>query len=259
MLKENSTSKEARDFSQVQVISRAASILRTLRDKGGLNLSQLAREVHLPRSTVFRIVNSLEAERLITTKGENGVIQLGLDLVSLGAAVSSDLRSELRPYLEGLSLEVGGETVDLAILDVDHLLFIDQITPPRRLRAVSGVGIPFPLHCSANGKAILSALSLDEIFRIIPEQLKVYTATTIPTRIQLLKELEQIKIMGVAFDREEHTPGICAVGSIVNGPNNKLAAISIPVPSIRFKENEERLVQALLETRDMINLRFHNH
>jgi DNA-binding IclR family transcriptional regulator len=250
------TKNGARDFSQVQVISRAALILRALRDTGGCNLSDLARSVKLPRSTVFRIVKSLEEERLVNSKGDNGTIQLGIGLVSLGAAVNRNLREELRPYLESLSQEVGWETIDLAILDEDHLLFIDQVTPPNRLRAVSGTGINFPLHCTANGKAILSTLPVEEIKRMLPEQLPIFTSNTIPTRSQLLTELQEIRSLGVAMDREEHTIGICAVGTVVTLPNRKPAAISIPIPTIRFEGKEEKFVHALLLTRNMINARF---
>ena len=245
-----------RDFSLVQVIGRAGLILRTLRDTGGCSLSDLAQAVELPRSTVFRIVKSLEEERLVNSKGENGNIQLGLGLVSLGSAVNRNLREELRPYLESLSQEVGGETIDLAILDEDALLFIDQVTPPNRLRAVSGVGLGFPLHCTANGKAILSTLPVEEVKRMLPEQLPIFTSNTIPTRSQLLTDLQEIRLLGVAIDREEHTIGICAVGTVVTLPNRKPAAISIPIPTVRFEGKEEKFVHALLLTRRMINARF---
>ncbi len=252
----NGSEDAARDFSHVQVIGRAALILRTLRDTGGCNLSDLARAVGLPRSTAFRIVKSLEEERLVNSKGDNGIIHLGLGLVSLGAAVNRNMREELRPYLESLSQEVGGETIDLAILDEDHLLFIDQVTPPNRLRAVSGVGYNFPLHCTANGKAILSTLPIDEIKRMLPEELPIYTSNTIPTRSQLLTELQEIRLLGIAMDREEHTMGICAVGAVVTLPNRKPAVISIPIPTIRFEGKEEKFVHALLLARNMINARF---
>jgi DNA-binding IclR family transcriptional regulator len=252
----NGNEDVARDFSHVQVIGRAALILRTLRDTGGCNLSDLARAVGLPRSTAFRIVKSLEEERLVNSKGDNGNIQLGMGLVSLGAAVNRNVREELRPYLESLSQEVGGETIDLAILDEDHLLFIDQVTPPNRLRAVSGVGYNFPLHCTANGKAILSTLPVDEVKRMLPEELQIYTSNTIPTRSQLLTELQEIRLLGIAMDREEHTMGICAVGAVVTLPNRKTAVISIPIPTIRFEGKEEKFVHALLLTRNMINARF---
>lgn len=253
MASEGDTSN--RDFSQVQVISRAASILRAIRDHGGLNLSQLAREVGLARSTVFRIVATLESEGLLTTNSPDGHIQLGTELLLLGAAVRSDMRHELRPYLEELSLKVN-ETVDLSILVKDHIIFLDQVARPQRLRAVSGVGISFPLHCTANGKALLSTLSPADLNRLIPEHLPSYTAMTITSRDDLIRELETIRNTGVAYDKEEHTLGICAVGAVVRGPLNSTAAISIPVPSVRFYGNEVKLVSAMLEIRDAINSRY---
>lgn len=246
-----------RDFSHVQVISRATAILRALRDKGGLTLSQLAREVKLPRTTVYRIVGTLEEEGLLSTATPDGLVQLGLELVSLGAAVRTDIRHELRPFLEELSLRVD-ETVDLAILDKDHILFLDQVTRLKRLHAVSGIGVKFPMHCTANGKALLASLPAEEAKRILPEELKAYTPNTIRSRERLLSELDQIRATGIAYDREEHTLGICAVGAAIYAPMNTIAAITIPVPSVRFDVKEEILVTGLLQTGGMINARYGN-
>jgi DNA-binding IclR family transcriptional regulator len=248
-------SANGRDFSQVQVINRAAAILRAIRASGGLSLSQLAREVGLARTTVYRIVTTLESEGLLTTSDPGGKIQLGIELVSLGAAVRTDVRRELRPFLEELSLRVD-ETVDLAVLDKDQVLFLDQIVRLRRLHAVSGIGIQFPLHCTANGKALLSTLTTDEILHMFPEELQVYTPNTIQTRTQLIQELGTVRMDGVAYDREEHTLGICAVGAVVYTPINTVAAISIPVPSVRFYGNEEKLITELLNICQMVNSRY---
>lgn len=242
----NSKIAAGRDFSQVQVISRAATILRALRDGGGMNLSQLARKVGLARTTVYRIVVTLESEGLLTSTAD-GQIQLGTGLVSLGAAVRTDVRRELRPYLEELSLRMD-ETVDLAILEKDHVLFLDQVTRLRRLHAISGIGLQFPLHCTANGKALLSSLAPEDVLRLLPESLPRFTPNTLTRRDELIRELETVRAAGVAYDREEHTLGICAVGSLVNAPTGILAAISIPVPAVRFYDNAAALEDALLQT-----------
>jgi len=248
-------SEKTRQFSQVQVINRAATILRAIRDSGGLTLSQLARNVGLARTTVYRIVATLESEGLLTTAAPGGKIQLGIELISLGASVRTDVRRELRPYLEELSLRID-ETVDLAILDKDHAIFLDQVTRLQRLHAVSGIGIEFPLYCTANGKALLSTLPVDEVIRIIPKKLHSYTPKTLQTRDELLQELETVRLTGVAYDREEHTQGICAVGAVVYAPMDTIAALTIPVPSVRFYGNEENLVSALLQTCQAINSRY---
>ncbi len=244
-----------RDFSQVQVLNRAAAILRALRDDGSLNLSELSRKVGLARSTVFRIVATLEAEDLVTYCGPGGQIQLGTELVSLGAAVRSDLRHEIRPYMEELANRVD-ETINLAILEKDHLLFLDQVNRPQRLLAVSDVGLKFPLHCTSTGKILIAYLPDEELEQIIPAQLQNYTPKTLKTRNELKLELQEVRTTGVAYDREEHTLGICALAVLINGPMNSTAALSMPVPSVRFYGFEKKLTEELLTSREAINARF---
>jgi DNA-binding IclR family transcriptional regulator len=247
---------EQRDNGGVQVIARAAEILRALKGHPeGLSLSQIAREVGLARSTVHRIVGALEAERFVASASQYGGIRLGPGLAPLAAAVNMQLRHELHPYLERLSKEVN-ETVDLAVLDGDRVLFIDQIAAPHRLQAVSAVGATFPLYCTANGKALLAEVSLQQVEHLVPEHLSALTPHTITTRERLLEELQCIRIERIAFDREEHTMGICAVGSAIQDVLGNLVAITIPLPSIRFYGNEQKLASMLLHTCDRIRKEF---
>lgn len=236
---------QQRVSSGVQVIARAAKIMRTLRQHpNGLTSSQLACEVNLARSTVHRIVGALMEERLVESVPPNGVLQLGTGLLPLAAAVNSDLRRELRPYLERLHGKVT-ETVDLACFADNQVRFIDQIAAPHRLQAVSAVGVSFPLHCTANGKAFLAALSLDDCKQVLPQKLSALTPNTITTRKRLFEEIAQIQSGDMAYDREEHTLGICAVGAATRTALGDLIALSIPVPSQRFRAKEEKLREAL--------------
>ncbi len=250
------TEGEQRDHRGVQVIARAADILRTLKGHSqGLSLAQIAKEVGLARSTVHRIVSALEAEQFVTSSAPNGHIRLGLGLAPLAAWVNSELRYQLHPFLESLSREVN-ETVDLAVLDEDKVFFVDQVAVPHRLQAASSVGATFPLHCTANGKALLAEMPVEQVEHLVPEVLQVFTAQTITSREYLLEELKRIRIEHIAYDREEHTKGICAVGTAVRDAMGSLAAITIPVPSIRFYDNEQQLSSALLHIRERIAQRF---
>lgn len=245
----------ARDSGGVQVITRAADILRALkRSPKGLTLAQLSREVNLARTTVHRIVAALEHERLVAA-GSLGRIRLGPGLTSLAAAVNSDLRRELRPFVERLHQDVN-ETVDLAVFLEDRVYFIDQLAAPHRLQAVSAVGVTFPLHCTANGKAFLAVLPPEQIDRLLPDQLEALTPNTITSRERLLEELAEVQATGVAFDREEHTLGISAAGIALQTPMGELVAMTIPVPTIRFVGNEAKLVAALRVTAARVNQYF---
>jgi DNA-binding IclR family transcriptional regulator len=240
----------------VQVISRAAKILRTLREyPKGLTLSQIAKEVELARSTVQRIVNALEEEKLVVAASANRGFRLGPEIAMLASAVHNDLREEMRPFLQQLSEEIN-ETVDLSILSNGKVLFVDQIIAAHPLQAASQPGQSFPLHCTANGKAILAALSNKEVEKILPSNLKAYTPNTITKRDELMIELETIRKEGISFSLEEHLLGVCAVGSVIYDSIGNLSAISIPLPTTRFYGNEERLIKALQVTCEQIKQRF---
>jgi DNA-binding IclR family transcriptional regulator len=229
----------------VQAIARAAAVLRALeRAPEGLTLGQIATATELPKSTAHRIVGALVEEDLLAQSAD-GRARLGGGIARLGAAGREAIGDRLRPVLLELRRELD-ETVDLAVLDGSSVRFVDQVPAPRRLRAMSSVGEVFPLHCTANGKALLAAMSEQQAIALLPKRLPRLTPHTLATRDELLTELDRIRDGGVAYDREEHTEGICAVGATVSdGADPAAAAISIPVPSQRFRGHEPRLAAAL--------------
>ena len=233
----------------IQAIARAGGVLRALEAApAGLALGELATAVGLPKSTVHRLVQALADEDLVRT-GAGGRIRLGPGLARLGAAAHDALADTLRHPLQDLRRDLD-ETADLAVLDGASVRFIDQAPAPHRLRAVSAVGSAFPLHCTANGKALLSGLTDDAIRDLLPAQLTRFTGTTITTRAALLGELDAVRRTGVAFDREEHTDGISAVAALVTDGSGPVAAMSVPVPTQRFTGNEARYAAAVRAAAD---------
>ena len=235
--------------SQVQVIARAATILRALEDENiGLSLGQIAQRVQLARSTVQRIVAALETEKLVIAATPNGRVRLGPTITRLAASVRSDFIALARPYLERLSEELH-ETVDLSTVKKDHLVFIDQVIGPQRLRTVSAVGETFPLYCTANGKAYLAQLSDAGVEALIGRSYEPRTAKTLTRIDALLADLKAARRRGAAFDREEHTLGICAVGVAMQDPLGNAVAISVPVPTQRFLDRQALIAERLLATK----------
>ncbi len=229
----------------VQAIARAGAVLRALEAApAGLSLGQLSTAVDLPKSTVHRLVAAL-AEEELAGAGPDGRIRLGGGLARLGAATRLALGQELMPILQQLHAELD-ETVDLAVLDGTVARFVEQLSAPHRLRAVSAVGAAFPLHCTANGKALLAAMPDEHALALLPGRLERFTPNTIASREALLAELGQIRRDGVAYDREEHTEGICAVGVAVHDRSGAaVAAISVPVPTPRFAGREAHYAKRL--------------
>ncbi|OGA29232.1 MAG: hypothetical protein A3I01_06175 [Betaproteobacteria bacterium RIFCSPLOWO2_02_FULL_65_24] len=232
----------------IRVIARAAEVLRALEGREeGLSLGQLARQLGLPRSTVQRIVNALDAENFVIAASPTARVRLGPALMRIADSTRFRIAEVAHPYMEQLSGETG-ETVDLSVRDQDKLVFLDQVPGSHRLRAVSAVGVSFPLHCSANGKALLAALSEAELDRLRSSlSLTAHTANTITNWKTLTAELERIREEGIAYDREEHSAGISAVAAIVRGHTGETAAISIPTPTQRFAALEPQLRSGLVD------------
>ena len=236
----------------IQVISRAAAILRALQgENGGLSLAQIAERVGLPRSTVQRIVTALSDERLLMTASPNGRVRLGPGLLALAADSRLDVAEIAHPFLKELSQKTG-ETVDLSVLRRDYLIFLDQVVGDQRLRAVSAVGEAFPLTSTANGKAVLAMLDDDAVRTIVSRN-----PTPRLSMEALAAELAEVRRTGLAYDREEHTAGISAVGVAFADVLGSLYAVSVPVPTHRFREKEKALGEELLQVKQKIVRKLH--
>jgi DNA-binding IclR family transcriptional regulator len=251
----DSVGQDAR-ASGIQVIARAAEMLRVLQaHPGGLSQAEIGERLGMARSTVSRILNALEDEGLVASRGPRGPYRLGPEIARMASSVRLSVVTDMHPFLSELSRELD-ETVDLSILDGDRASFIDQVVPPRRLRAVSAVGESFPLYCCANGKALLASLPAEQQSGVLSGRLVPLTAHTITSPAALRTELAQIGRDGVAFDREEQTDGICAVGAALGGVAEQLVAVSLPVPAQRFYGREEELAQALVAWVQKVNAWF---
>lgn len=232
----------------VQVISRAAEILRILKlDNTGLSLGQIAERVQLPRSTVQRIVNALLAERLVMASSAEGGLRLGSEIQSLAAAGRINMAELVRPVLTELS-KATKETVDLAVFRDDHMVFVDQVIGSHRLRTVSAVGEIFPMTTTANGKAVLALLDDDQLVAIAAPELKAAGENARPLSA-FMKEIEDVRETGIAWDFMEHTDGISAAGFAFSDPMGLIYAVSVPVPSHRFDKLKDNLADLLLKAR----------
>lgn len=236
----------------IQVIARAAAVLRALENENeGLSLGQIAKRVDLPRSTVQRIVNALAEEQLLISATPNARVILGPAIVRMAANASFNFVSFVRPQLESLSQETG-ETVDLSIQSGTEMVFVDQIAVSHRLSAVSAIGETFPVFSSANGKAALSLLDDAEVSELLADGLFAETPNTIVRMQQLLDDLAAVRDRHYALDNEEHTEGICAVGSAFRDPVGRIFAVSVPVPTTRYVRKRDAIIESLLASRKQL-------
>jgi DNA-binding IclR family transcriptional regulator len=236
----------------IQVINRAARILRALRDEPeGLSLGQIAARVGLPRSTVQRIVSALVSERLLMAVSPNGRVRLGTEILALAASLKTNVVELAHPLLKELS-NATGETVDLSLLRQEHLVFVDQVIGTHRLRAVSAVGEVFPLVTTANGKASLAALDPERFESEYRNLVERECARVGKPPDAFLAEIAEVRRTGVAVDIEEHSEGIAAVGTAFVDSSGMVYAISVPSPARRFAQNRWEVTGLLVQTRKKI-------
>lgn len=231
----------------IQVVARAADVLFVLaRHPDGLTLAALAQALQLPRSTVQRIVRTLEESNLVIAASAKSGFRLGPALTMLAESVRPfDIVKMSQPFLVGLAGETG-ETVELSILSHGSAVVVAQIHGTHPLRVTSTVGTSLPLHATAIGKAMLAALpsaELETLKRHLP--MPALTRNTQVSWEALDREFAAIRERGVAFDREENILGICSLGMALQGFEGEMAAVSILVPTRRFKANQETLAAAL--------------
>jgi DNA-binding IclR family transcriptional regulator len=243
---------------RVPVIERMVEILEHLeRAEGHPTVRDLATSSGVPRSTVYRILNTLEAHRFVVRTGHDGGYQLGSRLVTLASSVPQGgqwqrLSERAQPWLERLASEVG-ETAQLSVLDGDAALCIavGRGSSPYTVAAMRGGR--YPLHAGAASKILLSAMDQEQCDRILALPLERYTANTITDTKLLRQELQRIRRSGVAEDRGEHNANIVAVAApVVDDIGHIVAAISIAcfadrraADRMRFREAVRRAANAM--------------
>ncbi|MCV7095875.1 IclR family transcriptional regulator [Mycobacterium kubicae] len=222
----------------IQVLRRAAAALDEIAaEPGNLRLVDLGERLGLAKSTARRLLVGLTEVGLVSVDAA-GRYSLGERLLSLGSATGAHIAALFRPTIERVAAATDGETVDLSVLRGQRMLFIDQVESSHRLRAVSAVGVRFPVHDTANGKAALAALNDIDAGALL-SRLEPATADS------LRREIAEIRSSGIAFDRDEHTPGISAAAIARRAVGDNIIAISVPTPTERFAEKEQQILAAL--------------
>jgi DNA-binding IclR family transcriptional regulator len=239
-----------RSLYRVQVLDRALAILDVLSQKReGAGLAEIAAMVRLHKSTVHRLIMSLEKHRLVDRNPQTGCYRLGIRLFDLGMISIScfDIRTRARPHLEQLMYNTG-ETVHLCLLDDGQMLYLDKVEPDRSVRMSSKIGRRNPVHCTAVGKAVLAALPEAEVDAILRQHgMRRFTPRTLVTPAELKAELKKIAEQGYAFDDEENEEGVRCIGAMVREYSGRpVAAISISVPSFRLPLEKVPVLGALV-------------
>jgi IclR family KDG regulon transcriptional repressor len=224
----------------VRAVERALDILLCFtRDEPTRSLTQIAETVRMSKTTVHRLLATLENKRFITRDQVTGFYRLGLRFIEMASLVLQDveLHRWAQPYLHKLSTQFG-ETVDLSILDGSDVIYLDVIESPQRLKLAAAVGQRLPAFCTASGKALLAFLPEDQIRKILGENLTRYTDCTPVSIADILSELRVTAERGYAVSEQEYERDINAVAApIFDADHHPIASIAIVGPSFRLTKD----------------------
>ena len=252
-------STQDKKYYTISVIPKVCAIIETLATKKSWELSALCRATGIPKTTVHRILLTLEDGGYIIQEKTRGEYSLSYKLFSLGSkAVSHDNIVDMaRPYCRSL-LEAVDETVNLCVVSGIEMLVIDKQVTSQTLRQDSIVGSSFPLFYSASGKVMLAFLSPEEAEKKL-DTIKRQTKGGIPEGVfkKLRQELEEVRATGLAFDYEEVFPGVrCVASPIFDFQNTIAATVSISTPTVRLtQESAAKIEQELLIASEKISVR----
>lgn len=216
----------------VQSLKRAFDLLELMAAAGGeVALSRLAADSGLPVPTIHRIVRTLVAGGYVQQMSSRRYT-LGPRLIGLGASASHTVETWARPHLEALA-ESTGESANLAMLDVDRIVYVAQASSTRHtMRMFTEVGRRVYAHCTGVGKALLARMPDEEVSRLVGRAgLPAMTSRTITALPALLEELALVRERGYAVDDGEQEEGVRCVAVAL--PGSLRAAVSVSGPASR--------------------------
>jgi DNA-binding IclR family transcriptional regulator len=237
---------------RIRSVERALQVLLCFtQNRAALTSDEIGELVGLHKSTVYRILATLEASGFIERSPAGESYRLGAASLLLGTTALGqvDLPARARPHLQSL-MHATGETVHLVVLHRNQGLVIDKIDSERSVRMASGIGFRSPLYCTGAGKVLLAHLPPANLEAFLAEtELRTHTPHTITDPERLRRELVRAREQGFAMDKEEIEPGLrCVAAPIRDYSGGVIASVSISGPSSRMtSELLPQLCQTLVE------------
>jgi DNA-binding IclR family transcriptional regulator len=238
-------------------VGKALDVLEMVSAKGRpIRFTELLTGSPYPKATLYRLLRTLVNQEMLSYDDLQQTYCPGIRLVRLAhqAWRQSSIAPIAHPHISALS-ETVGETVHLAQLDNGQVLYVDKRNARDPIDMYSQAGKVGPAYCTGVGKALMAFLKPEDLDQAIGQQsFYRYTPATLADEGSLRADLKKIKAEGVAYDREEHEPGIiCIAAPILSSKGRPVAALSVTTSTRRKSLEElEGSRQVLLDTASKI-------
>lgn len=225
----------------VRAVDRALDVLLCFtKQTPQLSMSQIAAQVGIHKSTVHRLLATLEERDFVERDPASGLYRPGINLLHLAflSLENNDLRQICHPYLHQLRDQFQ-ETVNLSVLDQAVMVYLDVVESPQRVKLAAAIGQRLPAYCTASGKAFLAFSPPEVVEAVLAQGMSPHTCYTIVDREVYTQNLDQIRERGFGFSIEEFEEGITAVAApILDRDQRPFAAIAVAGPSFRLTEQK---------------------
>jgi len=243
---------------QIHSVKSAFTIIEILaRDKIEYSISDLMKESHLSKGTVYRLLCTLRSLGYIAHNQDSHKYYLTYKFSKIGITMNERSHIlEIVPHMKKLARHFK-EMVNLAILDQGKVIYLHSIGSPHALKLDFKVGTHQPVHCTALGRSLLAYQSSDVINKFLKtSKLKPYTPNTITDPDKLLLVLQKVREQGYSFVSEEYRPGVCCIAApIFDEKQNIAASLSISLPTARMNSDLlRRMIRFLKGTVNRIRL-----
>ena len=201
------------------------------------SLQSLADETALPKPTLHRMLQQLEAAHLLSRSGDGRLYGTGLRLRRLAEnlLLNDTAHGARHAVLRKLVSDVG-ESCNLTALSGSKVIYLDRVETPAPLRFYLHPGSRVPVHCSASGKVFLSQMTPAQRQRLLAHApLEAYTPKTLTQPEALETEIRTVKRQGFALDNEEFLPGLlCVAVAVPSALGRANLCIAVQAPLMRM-------------------------
>jgi IclR family acetate operon transcriptional repressor len=219
----------------VQSIDRAFAVLRQVAQEPG-GISDVARAVDLPVSTVARLLTTLESQGAVARLGDTGTWGIGAGIRALADSIdeSASLVSRARPVLAALVARTG-ETSGLSVLSGQEVVYVVQVETAHEVTVRDWTGTRLPLHVVSSGLVLLAAQPSPAIAAYLARPLAAPTHRSVVQPGRIRRRLARIRHDGSVWTVGEFDDGIASVAApVVTAGGTTVAAIHSHGPSYRF-------------------------
>lgn len=233
----------------VPALEKGNAILTLLvEEPSALKLIDLSKRLGINKSSMFSLLTTMEELQWVT-KSEDGTYALGSKLGYWGTAFFKQYQLVSLFHKEALHTKHAlNETVQLAVLEGNEVLYLAKEEMPSPVKLTSEPGKKFPAHATALGKAMLSGAHFETLHEIYPEE-ALYpqlTPYTLKTRASLFNELQRVRDQGYACDEQEIVIGFCCAAAPIYGAKGKIiAAVSASMPLHEWNDKRNKAIEEL--------------